>query len=718
MSGAGDLTGGLEDGPDLHLVDLGIGDAEATAPMAQHRVGFVKLADPPPELIGVQAPGLGHGADVLLGLGQELMQGRIKEPDGDRQPLHDGEDLDEVGLLHGQDLRQGRAPAGFVVRQDHLADGLDALVVEEHVLGPAQADALGAELARGARVQRGLRIGPDLQAPEAVGPSHEGGEVAGQLGLDHLDRAGQHIPAAAIHRDDLARPDAPAANMEDTGLLVDPDIPGARDAGPPHAAGDHGGVAGHAAARRDNAAGRMHAVDVLGAGLLADEDHRLAGAAPALGLVGVEDDHARGRPRRGRQAGREEVAGAGGVDGGVQELVEAGRIDPHDRFLPADQALGGHVDRHLQGGLGGALPVAGLQHVEPALLDRELHVLHVAVVPLEPLHHRPELGEDLREGLLHRGRPVAHLLARGAGQGLGGADSRHHVLALGVDQELPVKPVLPRGRVAGEGHPRRRGVAHVAEHHGLDVDGRAPALRDVVHAPVELGALVHPAGEDGADRAPELGLGILGEGLAQLFLNGGLVVGDDLFPVRGGQGGVDGDVEPVLVVVEDLLEQVMVQAQHHVRVHLDEAPVGIEGEATVAGEGGEALGRRIVEAQVQDGVHHAGHGGPATRADRDQEGRRRIPEPLAGQGLDARQGRLDLGFKVLRVGPVVCVEVVAGLGRDGEAGGDRQTEGRHLRQVGALAAQEVAHGGVPLGLPAPEGVDPTRLTGHAPSPIR
>ena len=51
-----------------------------------------------------------------------------------------------------------------------------------------------------------------------------------------------------------------------------------------------------------------------------------------------------------------------------------------DRLVLGDQALGRHVDGDLQRGLGGALAVAGLQHVEPALLDRELDVLHVAVV--------------------------------------------------------------------------------------------------------------------------------------------------------------------------------------------------------------------------------------------------------------------------------------------------------------------------------------------------
>ena len=79
--------------------------------------------------------------------------------------------------------------------------------------------------------------------------------------------------------------------------------------------------------------------------------------------------------------------------------------------------------------------------------------------------------------------------------------------------------------------PVARRLAHVAEHHRLDVDRGAPALGDVVHAPIELGPVVHPAGEHRADGAPELVLGVLRERLAEFALDGGLVVADHLDPV-------------------------------------------------------------------------------------------------------------------------------------------------------------------------------------------
>ena len=63
----------------------------------------------------------------------------------------------EVAALRGQQLVERGAAAGLVLGEDHLADVGDPLGIEEHVLGAAQADALGAELARGAAVVRRSR---------------------------------------------------------------------------------------------------------------------------------------------------------------------------------------------------------------------------------------------------------------------------------------------------------------------------------------------------------------------------------------------------------------------------------------------------------------------------------------------------------------------------------------------------------------------------------
>jgi hypothetical protein len=61
------------------------------------------------------------------------------------RPFQRLEDADEVALLVGQELRERFLPVLDVVGEDHLAHGVNAVALEEHVLGAAQADARGAE---------------------------------------------------------------------------------------------------------------------------------------------------------------------------------------------------------------------------------------------------------------------------------------------------------------------------------------------------------------------------------------------------------------------------------------------------------------------------------------------------------------------------------------------------------------------------------------------
>ena len=60
------------------------------------------------------------------------------------------------------------------------------------------------------------------------------------------------------------------------------------------------------------------------------------------------------------------------------------------------------------------------------------------------------------------------------------------------------------------------------------------------------------------------------------------------------------------------------------------------------------------------------------------------------------------------VGQLAAVGVVgrAHLGGDGEARRHRQAEARHLGEVGALAAQQLLHVGVAVGLAGAEQIDP------------
>ena len=106
-----------------------------------------------------------------------------------------------------------------------------------------------------------------------------------------------------------------------------------------HLPRDQRRVAGHAAARGEDALRGGHAADVLGRRLDAHQDHRLAARRGGLGVLGVEDDAAGGRAGTGVEALGEPALllhGAvllGRVEGRAQELVELLGLDAQQRLV-------------------------------------------------------------------------------------------------------------------------------------------------------------------------------------------------------------------------------------------------------------------------------------------------------------------------------------------------------------------------------------------------
>ena len=445
-------------------------------------------------------------------------------------------------------------------------------------------------------------------------------------------------------------------------------------------------MGGHAAADGQDALGGLHALDVLGRGLQTDQDHLLTAGGPLLGVLSGEDDLAGGSARGSAQRLADGLAllQSHGVELGMEQGVQRAGLDHGHGLLFVDHALVHQVAGDLQSGGGGTLAVTGLEHVELAVFHGELHVLHVVIVILQDLADLLELGEGLGELLSH------------LADGHGGAHAGHHVLALGVGQELAEELLLAGGGVTGEGNAGAAVVAHVAEGHGLDVDGSAPGVGDIVVAAIDVGAGVVPGTEHGLHGAHQLLLGIGGEVLADLGLVLSLEGLGQLLEVLGGQLHVLGDALALLHLVDELLKVLLAHFHDHVGVHLDEAAIAVPGPAGVAGLLGQDLHHGLVEAQVQDGVHHAGHGGAGTGTDGDQQGVFLIAEFLAGDALHLVDVFHDLGLDLVADLAAVLIVLGASLGGDGEALRHGQTDVGHLGQVGALAAQELAHVGIAL----------------------
>ena len=158
-----------------------------------------------------------------------------------------------------------------------------------------------------------------------------------------------------------------------------------------------------------------------------------------------------------------------------------------------------------------------------------------------------------------------------------------------------------------------------------------------------------------------------------------------------------------LLRVEDFVELLLVDVQRHFAEHLDEAAVAVVGEARVAGLGHQALDGFVVQAEVEDGVHHAGHGELRAGAHAEQQRVRGVAELLAEVFSSFASALPDL---LVDLGRERCCSFskidVADFRRDGEAGRNRHAGAAHFGQAGAFAAQRILHLSVAVGRSAAE----------------
>ena len=142
------------------------------------------------------------------------MQRRVEQPDRDRQPRHRLEDPLEVGLLEWQEPVERGPARRLVVREDHLLDHRQ-LLAEEHVLGAAEPDSLGAQLTRFRRVGRRVGVRVHFQVPDVVRPAENQLEILVQPCRNELDRTEHHASGAAVDGDHVAFGDATARDRGD-----------------------------------------------------------------------------------------------------------------------------------------------------------------------------------------------------------------------------------------------------------------------------------------------------------------------------------------------------------------------------------------------------------------------------------------------------------------------------------------------------------------------
>ena len=284
-------------------------------------------------------------------------------------------------------------------------------------------------------------------------------------------------------------------------------------------------------------------------------------------------------------------------------------------------------------------------------------------------------------------------------------DSGNHILALGVDEPLAVELVVAVCRVAGECHTCCRGVTHISEYHGLDIDSCSPVIRNFLDLSVCDGALSVPGLEYATDGAPELSLCSVRKIYSENFLYLGLEELAKVFELVCGNVGV-GLVALLLLELGHHPVKLLTDAlavfwldtlgllHDNVGVHHDEAAVCIVNEAWIAGlldhsrKGGRA------ESDVEDGVHHSRHGTSRAGTAADEKRVGRISEFLAHDLLSGCEGLCNFLFELVSVAAAESIVLGTAFCGNGESCRNRHSEKVHLSEIRALASEEFTHGTV------------------------
>src|SRR6185312_14470153 len=100
----------------------------------------------------------------------------------------------------------------------------------------------------------------------------------------------------------------------------------------------------------------------------------------------------------------------------------------------------------------------------------------------------------------------------------------------------------------------------------------------------------------------------------------------------------------VFEVFKNVLERAMIDAEYHVSIHLNEAAIAIEGEPRIPRQLGQSLNGLVVEAEIQDRVHHAGHRSTGTGTHGHEQRTLFVAEAARNAVADCTEGAHDIAL--------------------------------------------------------------------------
>ena len=129
----------------------------------------------------------------------------------------------------------------------------------------------------------------------------------------------------------------------------------------------------------------------------------------------------------------------------------------------------------------------------------------------------------------------------------------------------------------------------------------------------------------------------------------------------------------------------------HIAIHLDKSAVAVPGKTCIATGCGKRFDGFIIETQVEDGVHHTGHGFASTRANRQKQRIVLVSKFFTQLLFHAANTLLHLSLKHLWIGSLVGVVVGANFRGNGETWRHGQPDAGHFSQIGSFATEKFFH---------------------------
>ena len=249
----------------------------------------------------------------------------------------------------------------------------------------------------------------------------------------------------------------------------------------------------------------------------------------------------------------------------MKKSVKVARVNHGNGFFFGNHTLVDKVAGNFKRGVSGTLSVTGLEHKELAVLNGELHILHIAIVVFKNTAYIFELLKSFREFFCH------------LADGHRSTNAGNNVFALCVGKEFAHKVFFTGGGVTGKGNAGSAVIAHIAEYHGLYVNGGTPGIRNIIVAAIYVGSGVIPASEYCFDGADKLFFGVGGEINADFVFIFSLELLRKLFKVVGGQLNVKLDVAFGFHFVNKLFEIFFTDLHNNIGIHLDETAVAVPG---------------------------------------------------------------------------------------------------------------------------------------------